>query len=159
MKKLLIILSILLFSICIAEEYTTQEEIKKIADETQECIDKNYQTDYAMMQCSIEGTNKYKEEIQKTINATKKLLSEDQYKQYLKTQKQWEDFMNEYDKLLKQTYEKNCPPYLACLCAQGERYHLVKERIEYLSEFIDILQLFKKDGVIDDELNIVPFDY
>mgnify|MGYP001040096386 FL=1 len=159
MRKIITILSILLFSICIAEEYTTQEELNKIENETQECIDKNYQTDYAMMQCTIKGTNKYKEEIERTIKATKNFLSEDQYKQYLKTQKQWESFMNEYDKLLKQTYEKKCPPYLACLCASGKRHHRIKDRAEDLSGFIDILQLFKKDGVIDDELNIVPFDY
>ena len=159
MRKIITILSIFLFLTCIAEEYTTQEELNKIENETQECIDKNYQTDYAMMQCTIKGTNKYKEEIERTIKATKNFLSEDQYKQYLKTQKQWESFMNEYDKLLRQTYEKKCPPYLACLCAVDDRYEYTKLRAEDLSGFIGLLRLFKKDGVIDDELNIVPFDY
>ncbi len=158
MKKFLVLFLFLFVSVSYALDYTTQEELKKIEEETQKCIDKNYMTDYAMMQCSIEGTKKYKVEIDRTIKGTKKYLSKTQYEQYLKTQEKWEEFMGEYDKLLKQTYEKHCPPYLACLSAVDDRYEYTKHRAEDLSGFIGVLQLFKKEGVLDDELNFVQFE-
>lgn len=163
MKK--VVLNVLLFAFFFASacfgavQYSTQEELKKIADDVQKCIDENYMTDYSMAQCTIEGTKRYNAEIEKTVNAAKDLLSKEQYEQFLKTQKKWEEFMKEKDNLLKQTYEKNCPPYLPCLVAAGDRYHFVKARAEDLSGFCGLLILFSDKGVLDDNLNFVEFKY
>ncbi len=157
--KIFFLISILSFSFCFAKEtYTTQDELKKIDEETQKCIDKNYMTDYDMMQCSLKGIEKYNKEIDRTISAAKDMLSKEQYEQFLKTQKAWENFMKEEDNLLKEMFEKNCPPYLPCLTATGDKYFYTKERAEDLSGFLGVWKLFKESGVLDDELNFVPFD-
>ncbi len=163
MKNNLIILLISLILLSFApttakENYTTQEELKKIAKDTQKCIDKNYMTDYAMMQCSLQGIEKYNKEIDKTVTAAKDMLSKEQYEQFLKTQKAWENFMKEEDNLLKQMFEKDCPPYLPCLSATGHRYHFVKNRAEDLSGICNTWTLFKKSGVLDDGKDFVPFN-
>ena len=120
--KIFFLILILYFSVSVAKEtYTTQDELKKIDEETQKCIDKNYETDYDMMQCSLKGIEKYNKEINRTVAVAKYMLSKTQYEQFLKTQKAWENFMKEEDNLLKQTYEKNCPPYMPCLTATGDK--------------------------------------
>ena len=144
---------------CANAQYSKQEELKKIKDEVKECIDKNYMTDYAMMQCTLIGTKKYEKEIKKITKAGKKFLSKEQYEQFLKTQQKWEEFMIEEDKLLKQTYEKNCPPYLPCLSATSDKYEYTKSRAEDLSGFFSTLTFFSTEGVLDDGRNFVKFNY
>ena len=157
--KIFFLILILYFSVSVAKEtYTTQEELKKIDEETQKCIDKNYETDYDMMQCSLKGIEKYNKEINRTVAAAKDMLSKTQYEQFLKTQKAWENFMKEEDNLLKQTYEKDCPPYLPCLTGVDIKHDYIKERAEDLSGFLGVWKLFKEDGVLDDGLNFVPFN-
>lgn len=100
---------------------------------------------------------KYNTEIKKTTKAAKDLLSKPQYEQFLKTQQKWEKFIKEEDILLKQTYKKNCPPYLPCLVASSDIYEYTKSHAEDLSGFCGLLMLFSKKGVLDDELNFIPF--
>lgn len=156
----IILISLLFMPFCYANvQYSTQEELKKIEDEFQKCINKNNMTDYAMMQCTTIGMKKYNKEIEKTIKAGKELLSKEQYKQFLLTQKKWEEFMTEENKFLSQTYEKKCPPYLPCLMAASDKYEYTKNRAQDLSGFFGILTLFSKEGVLDDGLNFVEFKY
>lgn len=156
-KILVLLLPFFLMTACLAQDFATQEELKKIEQEVQECIDKNYMTDYSMMQCTNKGTKKYNNEINRTVKTAKNHLSNAQYEQFLKAQASWQNFMTENDKLLKQTYEKKCPPYLPCLSAADDRYEYTKSRAMDLSGFLGTLLLFKEDGVLDDELNFVPF--
>lgn len=92
MKKFfLLILSICLLPSCFcAQKYTTQEELQKIADDTQNCIDTNYMTDYTMALCVIEGTKKYELEIDKITKNAQNYLLETQYNKFSKQQKKWE---------------------------------------------------------------------
>jgi len=59
----------------------------------------------------------------------------------------------------KTNVRKNCPPDLPCLLASSDRYHYAKYRAEDLSGFFGTLILFSERGVLDDELNFVPFKY
>lgn len=124
-------------SVCNCKEYSTQEELKKIADDTQKCIDANFVTDYAMAQCTIEGTKKYGAEIEKTVKAAEKFLSKAQYKQFLKTQAKWEKFVEKHDKTKKINY----PPYQPYLLAVDEIYEYTKDRAIYLNKYIEGLLL------------------
>lgn len=129
-----LLITILSFAvICIAEEYSTQEELKKIEQDTQDCIDVNYISDYTMAQCVIEGTKKYNIEIEKTVKAAKNYLSQSQYEQFLKTQAQWEEFMKTHDK----TNKINFPPYQPYLEAADDTYEYTKDRAMTLNKFIE----------------------
>lgn len=58
MKKNIFLLLILLSTtVCSAKDYSTQQELKKIEDEVQKCIDTNFTSDYTMAQCVINGIN------------------------------------------------------------------------------------------------------
>lgn len=158
MKKFLLLTVFLFMAItCIAKDYSTPQELEKIEKEVEACISKNYLSDYTMAQCTIKGTEKYNIEINRIVNAARNYLSKAQYEQFLKAQTSWQSFINENDKLLELTYEKNCPPYLPYLSAADDRYEYAKSRAMDLSGFLETLLLFKKDGVLDDELNFVPF--
>ena len=54
-----------------------------------------------------------------------------------KAQKAWENFMKK-GHLLKERYKKDCPPYLPCLTATGDKYFYTKERVEDLNGFLSV---------------------
>ena len=110
-----------------------------------------------MMQCSLKGIEKYKIEINRSLEAAKYLISKKQYHLLLNSQKEWEKYRQKEDKFLKEAYEKNCPPDLPCLIAVGDKYHSFKNRAENLSGFCGMWILFKEKGILDDDLNFVPF--
>ena len=138
-------------------DFASQDELKKIDNDIQKCLDTNYETDYDMMQCSLKGIEKYKIEINRSLEAAKYLISKKQYHLLLNSQKEWEKYRQKEDKFLKEAYEKNCPPDLPCLIAVGDKYHSFKNRAENLSGFCGIWILFKEKGILDDDLNFVPF--
>ncbi len=146
MKKMFLIsLAIFIFSSisCFAKNYSTQEDLKKIEQETQKCIDANFASDYTMAQCVIKGTEKYNFEIEKTVKAAKNYLSGAQYEQFLKRQEKWIKSAKKYnDKVQNTTY----PPYQPYLMAADDEYEYVKARAMDLSGFLGTLLLFKKDG-------------
>ena len=138
-------------------DFASQDELKKIDNDVQKCLDTNYETDYDMMQCSLKGIEKYKIEINRSLEAAKYLISKKQYHLLLNSQKEWEKYRQKEDKFLKEAYEKNCLSYLPCLIAVGDKYHSFKNRAENLSGFCGIWILFKEKGILDDDLNFVPF--
>ena len=139
-------------------DFASQDELKKIDKDVQECLDTNYETDYDMMQCCLKGIEKYKIEINRSLEAAKYLISKKQYHLLLNSQKEWEKYRQKEDEFLNETYEKNCPPDLPCLIAVGDKYHSFKNRAENLSGFCGIWILFKEKGILDSGLNFVPFD-
>ncbi len=150
MKKTVstILLFILLFIMpfCIAKaKCSTQEKLKKIADEVQHCIDTNYRTDYDMQKCTDEGIKRYNDEIEKTVKSAKKLLSKEQYEQFLKTQQKWEEFIREEEKLLDKTYRVDVYRQDTFLTASSIVYHYTKSRAEDLSGFCNLFILFFKE--------------
>lgn len=153
-KKFLILLLILVLIVSffavhksIANTEISQDNIKKIEEEEKDCINKNFETDYDMMQCSIIAMEKYSLEIEKVLKSSKKLFSKEQYEQMLKAQAKWEEFMEENNLLLEMTYEKDCPPYLPCLTAQGEKSDYTKNRAVELIGFYNIYKLFQEKGI------------
>ena len=131
----------------IANDKISQDNIKKIEKEEKECISKNYETDYDMMQCSIVAMKKYNAEIEKVLKSSKKLFSKEQYNQMLKSQAKWEEFMKENNLFLEMIYEKDCPPYLPCLVAQGEKSALTKEHAQLLIGQHNVYKLFREKGI------------
>ncbi len=158
MKKFLL-LTIFLFATnpAFASYCTSSETIKKIDNETQNCINANYQTDRMMMLCTYEGYEKYNQEIKKTIKGAKDILPKAEYEELLRSQEKWEEFIKQHNILLKQTYEKNCHPYLPCLAAASDKYEYIKTRIKDLSGFLYLYTFYKQNGVLDDELNFQQF--
>ena len=156
-KKFLILLLTLVLIVfffaahkSVANNEISQDNIKKIEEEEKDCINKNFETDYDMMQCSIIAMKKYNLEIEKVLKNSKKLFSKEQYEQMLKAQAKWEEFMKENNLLLEMTFEKDCPPYLPCLVAQGERSALVKEHAQLLIGQHNVYKLFQEKGIPDD---------
>lgn len=135
MKKfLLLTVSLFLVSTSIAKDYSTQEELKKIEDEVQKCIDTNFISDYTMAQCIISGTEKYNIEINKTVNAAKNYLSKSQYKRFLNQQKNWEKTARKYANKVESIA---IPPYQPYLFAADDEYEHVKNRAIYLNKYIE----------------------
>ena len=116
MKKNIFLLLILLSTtVCSAKDYSTQQELKKIEDEVQKCIDTNFTSDYTVAQCVINGINKYNIEINKTVNAAKNYLSKAQYEQFLNNQKKWEKSVKKY---INKVESISIPPYQPYLCSR-----------------------------------------
>ena len=65
-------------------------------------MDTNYETDYDMIQCSLKGIEKYKIEINRSLEAAKYLISKKQYHLLLNSQKEWEKYRQKEDKFLKE---------------------------------------------------------
>ncbi len=152
LKIILILILLLITPFCfcktkriIHKTYSTQEELKKIADEVQQCIDTNYRTDLDMQKCTDEGTRRYNIEIEKTVKAAKNILSKEQYEQFLKTQQKWEEFIKEEEKLLDETY--GVDPYRqdTFLIASHDIYLYTKSRAEDLSDFCGLFILLFKE--------------
>lgn len=160
MKKFLLLLAFLsVIHPSFASYYTSSETIEKIDKETKDCIDTHYQTDHTMMVCVYKGYEKYNQEIKKTIEGAKEILPKAEYEELLKSQEKWEEFVKQHNILLKQTYEKNCPPFLPCLTASSDKYEYIKTRIKDLSGFLWLYVFYKQEGILDDELNFQEFSH
>lgn len=147
MKKNIFLMSLIMFlslnTVCTAQEYTTWEEIKKIDDEVQACVDENYMSDYTMASCTVEGTKKYNAEIDKTLKAAKNYLSKARYKRFLTAQGRWEKYMEEYSKLVFENFGVGYPSYLGELTAKDMVHDTTRERLQGLSNFLQNYSSFK----------------
>lgn len=113
--------------------FTSQEDLKKIDEETKNCINVHYETDYTMMMCVIEGTKKYTAEIEKMKKAAQSILSKPRYEGFLKAQYKWEKSLSKFNYISNMEYL----PFQPRLLAENDRYHYIKSRAEYLSKFMD----------------------
>lgn len=133
---MLLIFFLFAASSAFANDFTTKEDIEKISEETQFCIDNNYMSDYTMASCADEGTKKYNIEIKRTVKAAKNYLSKGQYKRLLKTQDKWEKYMEENVKFLFDNLGGGYPSYLGELTVHGTIKGITKNRLQGLINFL-----------------------
>lgn len=128
---------------CLAKDFSNQEELNKIEKETKECINNNYQTDYAMAQCVEDSIKRYNIEITKNLKGLKEVLSESQYEDVAKSQNNWESFIKQDNLMLENILEKPFAPYLPALTSTNIKMYNVKRRAQELCGLLNLYTLYK----------------
>ena len=119
---------------------------KKIDDEFNSCLEKEDITYYQMLQCTIEGKNKYNIEIEKTVKKLKKVLSDEQYSELIKSQQKWQEFYEQDNSFLDSTFGDNYPPYMPITISENYKLLNAKYRLEQLYEMLYSTELYKQNA-------------
>ena len=135
-KKFLILsLMLILLTFCfvvhksIANNEISKDNIKKIEEETQICLDKGF----AMQNCNYEAINKYKIEIEKILKKFKNKLSQSQYEKLLVSQKKWEEFAKANNELYNEIYDV-IPATIMHLFGSQYKKQIYENRLKELYE-------------------------
>ena len=119
---------------------------KKIDDEFNSCLEKEDITYHQMLQCTIEGKNKYNIEIEKTVKKLKKVLSDEQYSKLIKSQQKWQEFYEQDNSFLDSTFGDNYPPYMPITISENYKLLNAKYRLEQLYEILYSTELYKQNA-------------
>ena len=146
-KKILILLLILiLFGIffisndVIANNEISQDNIKKIEEEAQICLDKGI----AMHNCNYEAINKYQIEIEKILKKFKNKLTQSQYEKLTISQKKWEDFAKANNDLYNEIYDI-IPATIVYLFGSQQKKQIYENRLKELAELYREYNMLLKD--------------
>ena len=119
---------------------------KKIDDEFNSCLEKEDITYHQMLQCTIEGKNKYNIEIEKMVKKLKKVLSDEQYSKLIKSQQKWQEFYEQDNSFLDSTFGDNYPPYMPITISENYKLLNAKYRLEQLYEMFYSTELYKQNA-------------
>ncbi|MBQ8635686.1 hypothetical protein IJ425_06000 [bacterium] len=135
-KKFLILLLILVLIVSffaahksIANNEISQDNIKKIEEETQACLDKGI----TMHNCNYDAINKYGIEIEKILKKFKNKLSQSQYKKLLISQQKWEEFAKANNELYSEIYD-TIPATIVHLFGSQYKKQIYENRLKELIE-------------------------
>lgn len=143
MKKIILILLLFLISYCTAGEYTHQETIEKIKQETQACLD-NSDGNPDMIKCEEAGIKRYNSEIEQILIKLSKELTKAQYQKLADSQNEWKKYIIKDNILLENTFEK--VQALDCqLHSVSIKYNNTKQRAEELNTILELYPLYKED--------------
>ena len=118
---------------------------KKIDDELNSCLEDENITYHKMLQCTIEGKNKYNIEIEKMVKKLKKVLSDEQYSELIKSQQKWQEFYEQDNSFLDSTFGDNYPPYMPITISENYKLLNAKYRLEQLYEIFYLTEWYKQN--------------
>lgn len=144
MKKIVVILAFLLLQIAFAKTQNPTNVFEKIDSETQACLD----TGMGMTNCEYGAIDKYEIEIEKLLKKFKKVFSQSQYDELIKTQKLWDGFYKQNNALLNNTLG-DTDATLIHLISVGQSLNAIKNRAIELNKLYELYSSFKKDGYYD----------
>ena len=124
----------------IASDKISQDNIKKIEQETQICLNKGI----AMHNCNYEAINKYEIEIKKVIKKLKNKLSQSQYKKLLVSQQKWEEFAKANNELYSDIFDI-IPATIVHLFGSSYKKQVYENRFNELVELYNEYNILLKD--------------
>ena len=145
MKEFLFLVLFIFLNPLFSFGYVNLDKINSIDLDTNECINKTYKENGNIKKCATIGIKKYDLEIKKTLVKAKTNLEINQYNQLLKTQKSWEKYIQDFDKLYDEFYKKNCSKDFSDFCSENAKYQLHKKHVIELSNFFDDIKVIDKN--------------
>ena len=135
-----LILAILSTGKLIANNEISQDNIKRIEEKTQICLNKGM----AMYNCNYEAINEYKIEIEKILKKFKNKLTQSQYKKLLVSQQKWEEFTKANNELYNEIYDV-IPATIVYLFGSQHKKQIYENRLKELIELYNQYNILLKD--------------
>lgn len=135
-----LILAILSTGKLIANNEISQDNIKRIEEKTQICLNKGM----AMHNCNYEAVNEYKIEIEKILKKFKNKLTQSQYKKLLASQQKWEEFTKANNELYNEIYDV-IPATIVYLFGSQYKKQIYENRLKELIELYNQYNILLKD--------------
>lgn len=126
------------------KENKTQPVFSEIDEKRQACLD----TGEGMSYCTLDAIDEYENEIDKLLKEFKKVFSQSQYDELIKTQQLWREFYEQNTNLLEQTIG-NLDGTMYYLIWQEQRYTTIKNRAKDLKSLYDLHVSYQKEGLYD----------
>lgn len=127
MKKLIFISFLFIFF----NQYSIASTIEKIEIERENCLSKNYHTDYTMAKCNYEAIEKCDIQINKLLKKIKRNIDKNNQHSLSASQSKWDEFINQDNFLLENLLE-NDKYFERYLISSQIKYQNKKHRLEEL---------------------------
>jgi len=127
-----------------ANSKAIKEELIKIEQETQLCLDKGI----GMINCNYNATEKYNIEIEKILKKLKSVLTQSQYKKLIASQEKWNEFKESNLELYSEIFDSS---YIKDVQLFGSEFkkrifkNQAQELFKLYNEYLFIKKEYKTD--------------